>query len=60
MDWFLYNGPHHERVKEEYLLNSLHEKLKNKVYLKHVNSKESCLFPGQTNKFKVKYIAVSF
>ena len=26
---------------DEYLLNSLYEKLKNKVSLKHVNSKES-------------------
>ena len=39
--------------KEKYLLNSLHEKLKNKVSLKkNVHSKE-CLFHGKTNKCQI-------
>ena len=44
--------------KKKYLLNSLYEKLKNRVYLKNVNSNESYLFKDK--QIKVKYIALSF
>ena len=42
------------------LLNSLYEKLKKKGSFKtNVNSKESCLFQGQTNKLKVNNVRIN-
>ena len=45
--------------KEKYLLNSLYEKLKNKVSLKQIWKVKNLSPPG-TNKLKVKYEVVSF
>ena len=48
--------------KKKYLLNSLYEKLKNKVSLSffktNIKSKESCLFQGQTNKGQIYSIKI--
>ena len=44
-------------AKEKYLLNSLHGKSKNKVFLKQMQDVKN---QGHRDKLKTKFIAVSF